>query len=296
MLSFEYPFAFLLLLVYLVCAKFCKAKNPSFYFSNIDMLEKAAKKANVALNLVKFIIAFLLITALASPVKKDEISFVDDKGYEIALMLDVSGSMERGDKFSAVKNIVKDFIAKRTHDKIGLSVFADFAYVAIPLTYDKNSIKRLLDRVDVGIAGTQKTALYEALFLTANLFKDSTAKDKIIILPTDGMDNAGSIPLDVAIKTAQKYGIKVYTIGVGVPGDFNPAVLAKIAKDTGGEYFSSNSFKGLEEIYSKIDKLEKSDIRADKYIKKTYYFHYFALFAGVFMVVYFFMINRKRYV
>jgi Ca-activated chloride channel family protein len=161
-----------------------------------------------------------------------------EKGYEISLILDASGSMIRFNKFDIVKDIVNRFIDERKHDKLAFSIFADFAYVAVPLTYDKKSIKRLLKHIEVGVAGTRHTALYEALFLSSNLFKTSKAREKIAILLTDGMNNVNTIPLDVAVNTARKYGIKVYTIGVGRAGlDFNPAVLEKIARETGGKYF-----------------------------------------------------------
>jgi Ca-activated chloride channel family protein len=201
--------------------------------------------------------------------------------------------MREGNKFGIVKDIVDDFIDKRAHDKLALSIFADFAYVAVPLTYDKKSIKRLLKRIDVGVAGMQRTALYEALFLSSNLFKSSNSKDKIAILLTDGVDNAGTIPMDVAIKTAKKYGIKVYTVGVGNVGDFNPAVLKKIANDTGGKYFFANTVEKLKEIYKTIDKLEKSEIKADKYIKKSYFFQYPLALGIIFLMLYFYLRNRE---
>ena len=165
--------------------------------------------------LLKFFTIIALTIALASPIQEDEVIVKNDKGYEISLILDASGSMQEYNKFGIVKAIVEDFIDKREHDKLALSIFADFAYVAVPLTYDKKSIKRLLSRLEVGIAGKQRTALYEALFLSSNLFKTSKSKEKIAILLTDGMDNTNTIPLDVAIKTAKKYNIKVYTVGIG---------------------------------------------------------------------------------
>ena len=217
----------------------------------------------------------------------------NDKGYEISMILDASGSMQESNKFGIVKEIVDDFIDKREHDKLALSIFADFAYVAVPLTYDKVSIKRLLKRIEVGVAGKQRTALYEALFLSSNLFKTSNAKDKIAILLTDGIDNTGTIPLNVAIKTAKKYGIKVYTVGVGRVGDFNPAVLKEIASQTGGEYFSANSVDKLKKIYATINKLEKSEIKADKYIKKSYFFQYPLGLALIFLMFFFYIRNKE---
>jgi len=294
--TFEYPFAFLLLILFFVCEKWCKPKALSLYFPNIKLLQQVAKKRQWLLKSLKILTVVALVTALASPIKEDSVVVKNDKGYEISLILDASGSMKMPglDKFAIVKDIVNDFIDQRKHDKLALSIFADFAYVAVPLTYDKKSIKRLLSRVDVGIAGRQRTALNEALFLSSNLFKSSESKEKIAILLTDGVDNAKSIPLNVAINTAKKYGIKVYTVGVGAEGrDFDPRPLRQISKETGGRYFKGDSVEKLKEIYATIDKLEKSEIKADKYVKKTYFFQYILALALLFYISYFVVANKE---
>ncbi len=270
----EYPIALIIPFIFLTCLKYCKPKFLAIFFPNTDILKRAAQKRNVFLNVLKFLTILLLSISLASPIKEDEIVTNENRGYEISLILDVSGSMAQYNKFKIVKSIVSDFIKKRKNDKLALTIFADFAYVAIPLTYDKQSIQRLLDKIDVGIAGTHRTALYEALFMSTKLFKNSKAKNKIAILLTDGMDNAGTIPLDVAINTAKKYKIKVYTIGVGGRGEYNPYVLREIAKETGGKFFEADSADRLKKIYNEIDKLEKSEIKTNKFVKKSYYFQY----------------------
>lgn len=291
--TFEYPYAFLILILFYLCLKFCKVKGISFYFPNLALLQQASRKSILLINSLKFLTILLLVTALASPIKEDNVVVRNDKGYEISLILDASGSMQEANKFNIVKDIVTDFVNKRENDRLGLSIFADFAYVAIPLTYDKNSIKRLLSKIDVGIAGRQRTALNEALFLSSNLFKTSKSKNKIAILLTDGMDNTNTIPLKVAIKTAKKYGIKVYTIGVGSVGDFNPAVLKEISSQTNAKFFHANTIQGLKDIYSTINKLEKSEIKADKYVKKTYFYQYFLAFALLFFLAYFYIVNKE---
>ncbi|MCF6201328.1 MAG: VWA domain-containing protein [Hydrogenimonas sp.] len=267
---FEHPLAFSLLLLFILCERFCKARFETLLFSGVMWLKEADKKSFSLSKVLRWAAFFLLVAALASPVVKNEVVEQKDMGYEISLILDASGSMADGGKFRIVKSIVEEFIKKRAHDRIGLTIFADFAYVAVPLTYDKESLLRLLDRVEVGIAGTSRTALYEALFMSTKLFKNSKAKNKIAILLTDGIDNAGTVPLDVAINTARKYGIKVYTIGVGQPGDFNPYVLQKIAKETDGKYFEADSVERLKEVYRTIDSLEKSEINAKRYVQKSY--------------------------
>ena len=292
-IMFEYPFAFLFLLLYFVCKKFCKQRNEQLIFPNMKIFKQVSQKQNYLVSVLEFLAVLLLTIALASPFKQDDVVIDKDKGYEISMILDASGSMKEYNKFGIVKDIVTEFVDMRKHDKLGLTIFADFSYVAIPLTYDKESIKRLLSRLEVGVAGTQRTALYEALFMSSKLFKNSKAKEKIAILLTDGVNNVDNIPLDVAINTAKKYGIKVYVIGVGNRGDYNPMVLKRIAKDTGGEFFEADSVEKLKKIYEVINKLEKSEIKVDKYIKKSHYFQYPLSVGLLLMLLYFFTRNRR---
>jgi Ca-activated chloride channel family protein len=272
--TFQYPYAFLLILLYFICQYLCKEKKQSLYFSNITMLKTATKGNHYIIAIFKFLIFFFMVIALASPIKKDEIQIDNSKGYEISLILDASGSMEELNKFGITKEILSDFISKRETDRLALSIFADFAYVAVPLTYDKKSLTTLLNLLEVGVAGRSQTALYEALYLSSNLFKNSKAQNKIAILLTDGIDNTGTIPLDVAINRANKYGIKVYTIGVGGFGDFNPAVLEEIANKTGGKSYQATSKQKIQEIYKEIDSLEKSEIKTDKFVRIEYFYQY----------------------
>ena len=289
----EYPIALLIPFVYLVCLKFCKPKLNAIFFSGTSFLVKASRKKSFFMQLMQFLAITALSIALASPVKENQVIINNNKGYEISLILDLSGSMRQNHKFDIVRDIVNDFLDKRKNDKVALSIFADFAYVAVPLTYDKKAVKRLLNRLEVGIAGTSKTALYEALFLSTNIYKNSKAKNKIAILLTDGMDNANTIPLDIAIKRAKKYAVKVYTIGIGGRGDFNPYVLKTIAEQTGGKFFSADSVSRLKEVYNTIDKLEKSEIKADRYVDKSYYFAYPLLLGLILLLGLFYMRNKR---
>ena len=293
-IMFEYPFAFLLLLLYFVCKKFCKQRNEQLIFPNMKIFKQVSSGQNYLLSAVEFLAVLLLTIALASPYKQDDVVIDKDKGYEISMILDASGSMKEYNKFGIVKDIVTDFIDMRKHDKLGLTIFADFSYVAIPLTYDKESIKRLLSRLEVGIAGQSRTSLYEALFMSSKLFKDSKAKEKIAILLTDGVNNVNNIPLDVAINTAKKYGIKVYVIGVGNRGDYNPYVLKQIATETNGQFFEADSVERLKKIYEVINRLEKSEIKVDKYIKKSHYFQY-PLGAGLLLMLLYFLARNRRF-
>ncbi len=245
----------------------------------------------------------MLVGALMSPVKDEPYELTPKKGHEIALILDTSGSMaERGfdrldpaaTKFDVVKKIVRDFIKKRTNDNIGLVVFGAYSFIASPLTYDKHILSRIVSQVDVGIAG-KYTALYEALAQGVNLLKHTKAKSKIAILLTDGYSTPqiDKIPLDVAIDLAKKEGVKVYPIGIGQAGEYNRAVMLKIAKETGGVAFGASNANELKAVYKKIDTLEKSEIKNKTYTYMKYYYVY-PLFIGLIALMLYIYLRNKR--
>lgn len=273
-ITFVYPLAFLLVIPYILCIYFCKEKKQSFYFSNIAMLNLATSYQNYLIKTLRFLIFLFMIIALANPIKQSNVSIDSDKGYEISLLYDVSGSMLENDKFIITKEILGDFIEKRKTDRLSLTIFADFAYLASPMTYDKKSLKKLLNLIEIGIIRESETALYEALYLSCNLFEGSVSKNKIAILLTDGINTTGSIPIDVAIERAKKYGIKVYAIGIGSVGDYNSVALHQISSETGGKFYEANTKEQIIGIYDEIDSLEKSEIKTDKYAKKTYFYQY----------------------
>jgi Ca-activated chloride channel family protein len=290
--TLQYPWALALLALFFLCEAFCRARTQRLIFPDTALLRSLSLRSGWLMRGTKLLMLALLALALSSPVKQNEVVVRSDKGYELSLVLDASGSMRQRNKFGIVKEIVLDFVDKREHDKLALTLFADFAYVAMPLTYDKQSLKQLLSKIDVGIAGVQRTALYEALFMSSKLFRDSASKEKIAILLTDGVDNTSQVPIDVAIQSAVKHGIKVYVIGVGGRGDYNPVVLRKIAGETGGKFYEAGSVERLKQIYGEIDALEKSEIKADKYVKKRYYFQY--PLAGALLLLAAFILMRRR--
>ncbi|MCI0501104.1 MAG: VWA domain-containing protein [Epsilonproteobacteria bacterium] len=291
--TFLFPYVLLAIFIYPICLYYCKEKSQNIYFSNMQMLKSATKHQGYILKVLRFLIFLFLIIALANPVKKDDMSLNEKDGYEISLIVDASGSMNENNKFGIAKEILTDFIQKRATDRLALSIFADFAYVAVPLTYDKTTFTYLLNLLEVGIAGQKQTALYEALYLSSNLFKESTSKHKVAILLTDGMDNANTIPIDVAISVAKKYGIKVYTVGIGQVSDFDPLSLKQIADATKGKFYQVTSKKELEVVYKQIDLLEKSKIQTDQLVKKTYLYQY-PLDAAIGLLFILLLINRKN--
>ncbi len=292
---FEYPYAILAIIPFVICAIYCKARFDAIIFPHTSLLSYGIKKTSF-LPILKWISIVCIVVALMSPVIENKIEIEKNKGYAIGLLLDISRSMNAPgytNKFAIVKNIVRAFIKKREHDQMGIVVFADFAYVASPLTYDKSMLLKILNHLEVGMAGNRYTAIYDALFFGGKLFVHSNAKSKVIILLTDGENNTQSVPLDVSLRLLKKYGIKVYTIGIGTRGDFNQMELERIAKATGGKFFQATSKEELKDIYTQIDKLEKSEIKSDKFIQKNYLFEYPLFVAFFSLLLYLYLINKR---
>ena len=130
--------------------------------------------------------------------------------------------------------------------------------------------------------------------MSSKLFQESTSKHKIAILLTDGLDNAGTVPLNVAVKTAKKYDIKVYVIGVGSKKDIDVNVLNSIAAETGGKFYMAGTKERIKEIYDEIDSLEKSEIKANKYVKKHYFYQY-PLGAAIAVMFLYIFARRRRH-
>jgi len=302
-LYFEFPLFGLLLFLFVVCAIFCKMKMPSLYFPHTTTFMHNTASASKLLSFLKWGAIVMLIVALMSPVKDEPYELKPKHGHEIALILDASGSMnERGfdpsnlgaSKFDVVKSVVKDFIKKRKNDNLGLVVFGEYSFIASPLTYDRNILSRIVSQLQVGMAG-QRTALYEALAQGVNLLKMSKSKSKVAILLTDGYSTAGGdkISLDVALDMAKKEGVKVYPIGIGSPNGYDRAVLMKIAKETGGVAFGASNATQLQEIYKKINSLEKVEIK-NKTFSYLHYFYFYPLFIGlILLLLYVYLRNRR---
>ncbi len=297
-IKFEYPYLLLLILIFLFCSKFCPIRVQSIIFPHLSILKVNIKNSSL-ISILKWMTIIFMFVALASPVIEDKIISNKKDGYNIVLTLDTSGSMReigfdrtnRGlDKFSVVKNIVKEFIDKRIADNISFIVFGDFSYVATPLTFDKDILKDILSRLYIGIAG-ERTAIYDSIAQSVNILSKNKAKSKIIILLTDGINTAGKIPKTVAINLAKKHNIKVYTIGIG--RDFDKRALMQIASDTKGLFFHAKNSEMLKNIYGEIDKLEKSEIKSNKFIKKEYFFIY-PLFVAIISLLFYIFIRNKR--
>jgi len=278
LLEFGNWWVFLLLLLFFICYKFCPEKRIAIYFPHFSM----TKKLNSDFWL-KFFIFTSILFALSNPYIKKEI-IQTNKGDDIVLSIDSSGSMVQFNKFTFVKIAADNFIQKRKTDKVGLVVFGTNAFIASPLTENKKFVREILSKMYVGIAG-QNTAILDSLVQSIRLLKESKAKTKIIILLTDGIDNSSKVDLNSVIKEIKKYNIKIYTIGVGGSDEVNFNLLNYLAKNSGGEVFQALRPNDILPIYKKIDSLEKSNI-THKLIYKKYLYIYPLLLAIILLLFY----------
>ena len=280
--SFEYPEFFLLIILFVICCKFCKAKFESLYFPQLNLISKKEIFKNRILIYLRWITIISLLTALASPYKTEKLEEKPKNGLNIALLIDTSESMKmigfnqtnlRLNRFQVVKNVVNDFIKKRTNDNLGLVVFGEYSFIASPLTFDKKILSEVLNNLHIGIAG-KTTAIYDAIGQTVALLKNEENSTNIAILITDGINTAGTLNRDEVIQLAKNRKIKFYTIGIGRMGEINPFDLQDIAEQTGGKFFLAKNGAELQAIYQEIDRLEKREIKSIEHEIKDYLYFY----------------------
>ena len=252
-------------------------------------------------------VIILLAVALARPQSSEQGSTTTVEGIDIVLALDVSGTMLAADfqpnRLVAAKDVAAKFIADRPNDRIGLVVFAGESYTQSPLTTDRASLQTLLARVEFGTI-EDGTAIGMGLATAVNRLRDSEAKSKVVILLTDGVNNAGQVAPMSAAEIAAEYGIRVYTIGVGKQGyapypvydswgnlryqqakvEIDEQTLTDIAAKTGGEYFRATDKGSLYEVYERINKLEKSRIETDEFVKYNELYGNYLLWALVLLL------------
>jgi len=300
-MQIEFPYLLLVIVLFIACAYYCKQRQESLMFPHMGLFGSASMTSSYLLQALKWLGIVCLVIALSSPYEEREIALDPREGYDIVLILDASGSMRfQGfdennrelNRFEVVQNIVDTFIQKRSNDNLGMIVFGAYAFVASPITYDKNILSKLLKQLYIGVAG-KETAIFDAIAQSVTLMQENKAKSKIAILLTDGKNTAGQIPYDAAISLAQKEGLKIYTIGIGRPGEFSEGTLSRIAQDTGGEFFAAYSAEQLEGIYDKINSLEKSELIGEKFLHKSYYYVYF-LFVSFMSLLLYLVIRSKK--
>lgn len=267
-----------------------KEHIPELHFPAIHRLKRAFPAYKSGKTGVKLLFLFLLslawlglILALMQPERVDQFKLEKNHGYDLMLAVDISASMQALDfsteqrvqsRLDATKEVVEKFIRARQGDRVGLIVFGEHAYLHVPLTLDTVSVGRMLQHTVSGMAGNA-TAIGDAIGLGVRTLRERPEGSRVLILLTDGEDNASSVPPLEAAKLAKQYGIRIYTIGVGrggpVPfpnqfGGYGMAeipidedLLKEIAARTGGQFFLATDQKSLASIYAAINELERTE-------------------------------------
>ncbi len=281
-----------------------KSNSSTIVFSGTEYIKNKPtikQKLRHVPYLLKVIASVLLIIAIARPQSSVNWEESTTEGIDIVLAMDISGSMLaqdlKPDRLEASKNVAMDFISKRINDRVGLVIFAGESFTQCPLTTDHNVLVNLFKDVKSGMVD-DGTAVGMGLATAVNRLKNSKAISKVIIVLTDGVNNSGTIPPLTAAEIAKKFGIRVYTIGVGTEGfapypfqtpfgiqyqevevKIDEKTLQDIATLTDGKYFRATNNKSLKEIYKDIDTLEKSKIEVAKFHKHSEEFLPFTLWA-----------------
>jgi len=296
--TFGSPY-FLVLLLLLPCFLWCKEYNRHYYFPKLEWISKQSPLLSWE-PWLKILIFSLLILALAKPFVYDASGNAQKKGRDLILTIDASGSMAQSgfdrkerfkNKYETTLTLSKAFTKKRFDDNMGVVVFGTFSYTASPLTYDLEALSFLLGMTTVGLAG-ESTAIGDAIMQSIRTLSFGEAKNKAIILLTDGYHNAGRTSPKQAVDKAKELGIKIYTIGIGKKSDYDVAMLKTIAKESGGKSYSASSAEALSKVYKEIDRLEPSPIRSENYLnQKILLFFPLAL---VFLLLFLWIIYQKR--
>jgi len=271
---FGSPYFFLLLLL-IPCLLWCKQYNRSYYFPKLDWISKQSPLLSWE-PWLKILIFSLMVFALAKPFVYDAAGNAHKKGRDLILAIDASGSMAQSgynskdrfqNKYESTIELAKAFTKKRLDDNMGVVVFGTFAYTASPLTYDLDALSYLLDMTNVGLAG-ESTAIGDAIMQSIRTLSFGEAKNKAIILLTDGYHNAGKASPKEAVAKAKEKGIKIYTIGIGKKSDYDAALLETMAKESGGKSYAADSAEALNKVFKEINRLEPSQIRGENYLNQ----------------------------
>ncbi len=268
-------------------------------------------KLEPMLHMIRLLALSSLIIAMARPRTVNESNKTKTtKGIDIVLAIDVSGSMLakdlKPDRMQALKKIAAEFVDQRPNDRIGIVVYASEAYTKTPVTSDKAIVLDAIKSINYDTVLQDGTGIGMGLTTAVNRLKDSKAKSKVIILMTDGVNNAGFIEPITAADIAEQYGIKVYTIGIGTNGmaqfpyaispsgqflfqmmkvEIDEKMLNIIARKTGGKYFRATSNAKLSQIYDEINKLETTEVEELKFYDYDEKYRPFVLFAGFLILV-----------
>lgn len=314
MIHFGNPFWLLGILILVPIFLFLKKrKKPSVLYSDTEWLG-VKSLSSLYTHLPEYLLMgclFFVFIALGRPQQGFEREVVRKKGIDIVIVMDISGSMRAEDfqpenRLTVAKNLATDFIEERGGDRIGFVVFAKDALIQSPLTLDHEIVKKMVDRVDFGMLG-DGTAIGMGISFGNYLLSHTGSESKVMILLTDGRNNAGKIDPQTASDMAAENEVKIYTIGVGKRGkvpypqqtifgkrhvmvdiELNEEQLRRIAEKTGGTYDRATSPEALKEIYAKIDEMEPTTFEVERIVKYRERVH-FALIPALILLLAFFI-------
>ncbi|PWQ94140.1 vWA domain-containing protein [Leucothrix arctica] len=253
------------------------------------------------------------IAALARPVMVGELVQLPQSGRNIMLAVDLSLSMQEADyqignrmvdRLTATKFVAGEFIERREGDRIGLVLFGDQAYLQAPLTFDRQTVRRLLDESALGLAG-RNTAIGDAIGLALKRLKEQPDNEHILVLMTDGENTAGVVSVDDAAEMAKKNGLKIYTVGIGAQqrasrdffgnrgSSLDEETLIKVAEMTGGRYFRATDTDTFRQIYAELDRLEPIERKEQQWRPRTDLF-FWPLAAALLLVLLGLAIREKN--
>ncbi|MGU9978088.1 MAG: VWA domain-containing protein [Candidatus Oxydemutatoraceae bacterium WSBS_2016_MAG_OTU14] len=243
----------------------------------------------------------LLVAAAARPQWVGEIKQIPTSGRNLILAMDLSGSMKEKDynlsgrrvnRFQAAQVVAKEFVERRRGDRIAVVVFADHPYLLMPLSFDLDAVQEMLDETFIGLAGEKQTAIGDAMMMSLKQLQTYGEDNRVLILLTDGANNAGAFTPEQAVHYAVKEKMKVYTIGIGSGktqrgffsfgrgAELDEKTLKMIAKETQGRYFRARDTTELRKIYALLDEIEPVTHEAEAFVTRQSLFHYF-LFASL---------------
>lgn len=292
MLSFGNPYYLFLLIIipiiYICNKKFAENNEGTIQISSAKLFSKKIKRKGLIrkniLLIFQYLTLLLIIIALSKPRIIDSLKETKMDVIDIVLVMDISSSMLATDflpnRLEAVKKTAKNFIEERISDRIGVLVFAGESFIQCPLTIDKEVLLSLMDDIQVAEQSYDGTAIGMAIANATNRLRNSDAKSKVMILLSDGSNNAGELDPLTSADLASNFGIKIYTIGAGtnqdvsfIPGrgyirnEIDEKTLKSIAKRTNAKYFRATNVAGLEEVYKTIDRLERTEIEVKEFTR-----------------------------
>ena len=306
MFKFNNPY-FFILIPFIIYLFFRKEKSKGIKVPSIQGIKKYSLNSKKYLIGKYFIMisCILMVIGLARPQRISDKKIKKD-GIDIVVALDLSKSMLQEDfnpnRLEKSKELLSKFISQRVNDRMGLVIFGGDAYTKIPLTFDNSMLREVVEKIKVDdITSNNRTAIGMGVGVAINRLKESESKSKVIILMTDGENNYGELsPID-ATRLAKELGIKIYTIGIGayernIPSFFGTVrkvknteldenLLTKMAEETNGKYFRASDEKSFEEIFSEINKLEKTKIEKQDFVQKEELYISFVKASLIFLVI-----------